>query len=174
MTHYASILAAKSRAARRGQALNSPRMQPKVREYFRSVADARFIMRKAVRIVDDIAKTRGLDPLEHQALIQVFGARADVLVRTVAERLDVSPAFASKLVKALIVKKFLTAHDDPSDQRASLLRVTAAGERLLTEIDAEVRREMGGFTRELSPEHKAAALDIFAFYAGLPAQTRRK
>jgi DNA-binding MarR family transcriptional regulator len=143
-----------------------PRSEGKLHNYFRSVADARYVIRKAVRIVDDIAKSRGLDPLEHQALIQIYGARTDVLVRTVAERLDISPTFASKLVKALISAKFVTSHDSPTDLRASLLRVTVTGVRILEEIDAEVRLQVNMFTRNLKPDQKAAALAIFAFYVG--------
>ena len=139
-------------------------MAGKLHDYFCSVADARFVMRKATRIVDELAKQRGLDPLEHQALIQIYGARTDVLVRTVAERLDVSPTFASKLVKALVVAKLVTYHDSPTDLRASLVRASAQGVRLLREIDAEVRLQVNAFTRSLPPESKSAALAIFAFY----------
>jgi DNA-binding MarR family transcriptional regulator len=141
-------------------------MARKIHDYFCSVADARFVMRKVVRIVDEIAKQRRLDPLEHQTLIQVFGAKGEVLVRTVAERLDVSPAFASKLVKALVAKGLVSSHASPTDLRVSLLRATAAGERLLEEIDAEVRRQVNVFTRALTPENRTAALAIFAFYVG--------
>ena len=139
-------------------------MAGKIHDYFCSVADARYVMRKATRIVDELAKQRGLEPLEHQALIQIYGARADVLVRTVAERLDVSPTFASKLVKALAVAKLVTCHESPDDLRASLVRATAEGIRILREIDAEVRLQVNAFTRSLRPETKSAALAIFAFY----------
>ena len=146
--------------------MNRRSVARKFHDYFCSVADARFVMRKVVRIVDEIAKQRGLDPLEHQALIQIYGSRTQVLVRTVAERLDVSPAFASKLVKALIGAKLVTSHNSPSDLRASLVRATDEGARLLREVDAEVRLQVNAFTRSLQPEKKSAALAIFAFYVG--------
>jgi DNA-binding MarR family transcriptional regulator len=151
-------------------------MAGKLHDYFCSVADARFVMRKATRIVDELAKQRGLDPLEHQALIQIYGARSEVLVRSVAERLDVSPTFASKLVKALVGAKLVTYHDSPTDLRASLVRATAEGIRLLREIDAEVRLAVNAFSRSLEPESKSAALAIFAFYVqgAKPARLARK
>ena len=133
-------------------------MAGKFHDYFCSVADARFVMRKAVRIVDELAKRRGLDPLEHQALIQIYGSRTAVMVRTVAERLDVSPTFASKLVKALVTAKLVSYHDSPTDLRASLLRATESGIRLLREIDAEVRLQVNAFTRSLQPESKRPPL----------------
>jgi DNA-binding MarR family transcriptional regulator len=140
--------------------------ESKVFGYFCSVADARFIMRKVVRIVDEAAKERGLDPLEHQALIQIYGSRDEVLVRSVAERLDISPTFASKLVKNLIAERLATAHESPTDSRASLLRATPAGARLLAEIDAEVRVHVNMFARSLRPDQKSAALAIFSSHVG--------
>lgn len=131
------------------------------------MADARFVIRKVFRIVDERAKSRGLDPLEHQALIQIYGLRAaDVRIGTVADRLDIAPAFASKLVKALTAKGFVSAAPSPDDQRVSIVSATAAGARLLAEIDADVRVHVDFFTRALTSEQKTAALSIFTFYVG--------
>ena len=138
--------------------------------YFHGVADARFVIRKAFRIVDERAKTHGLDPLEHQALIQIYGARdGDVRVGAVADRLDISSAFASKIVKALVAKDLVVLSDDAHDQRVTNVAATPAGIALLVEIDADVRVHVGFFTRGLTPEQKDAALSIFAFYVGLDA-----
>jgi DNA-binding MarR family transcriptional regulator len=136
--------------------------------YFHGVADARFVIRKVFRIVDERAKNQGLDPLEHQALIQIYGARdGDVRVGTVADRLDISSAFASKIVKALVTKGLVVLSDDAHDQRVTNVATTAAGTALLVEIDADVRVHVGFFTRGLTTEQKDAALSIFAFYVGL-------
>ena len=138
--------------------------------YFHGVADARFVIRRVFRIVDERAKSRGLEPLEHQALIQIYGARdGDVRVGTVADRIDVSPAFASKIVKALARQKLVLLADSARDQRVTNVSATPAGIALLTEIDADVRIHVGFFTRGLTAEQKAAALSIFAFYIGLDA-----
>jgi DNA-binding MarR family transcriptional regulator len=138
--------------------------------YFHGVADARFVIRKVFRIVDERAKSHGLDPLEHQALIQIYGARdGDVRVGTVADRLDISSAFASKIVKALVAKDLVVLSDDAHDQRVTNVAATPAGIALLVEIDADVRVHVGFFTRGLTPEQKDAALSIFAFYVGLDA-----
>jgi DNA-binding MarR family transcriptional regulator len=136
-------------------------------KYFHGVADARFVIRKVFRIVDDRAKTRGLDPLEHQALIQVFGARGDLRVGDIAERLDISATFASKLVKNLTQKGLVTSMGSPHDQRVTHLKATPKGAQLLVDIDKDVREHVGFFTRRLHTNQKAAALSIFAFYAGM-------
>jgi DNA-binding MarR family transcriptional regulator len=140
--------------------------------YFHGVADARFVIRKVFRIVDERAKIRGLDPLEHQALIQIYGARdGDVRIGAVAERLDISSAFASKIVKALVTKELVALSDDAHDQRVTNVSATPAGIAMLTEIDADVRVHVGFFTRGLTREQKDAALSIFAFYVGLDAES---
>jgi DNA-binding MarR family transcriptional regulator len=143
--------------------------------YFHGVADARFVIRKVFRIVDERAKSRGLDPLEHQALIQIYGARDgdDMRVGMVAERLDISSAFASKIVKALVLKDLVVLSDSALDQRVTNVSATSAGIAMLTEIDAEVRIHVGFFTRALTPEQKAAALSIFAFYVGSTVSTSK-
>lgn len=135
--------------------------------YFHGVADARFVVRRVFRIVDERAKNRQLDPLEHQALIQIYGARdRDVRVGTIAERLNISPAFASKIVKALSAKGLVSSTGSPLDQRVTNVSATPEGITLLDEIDQDVRVHVDFFTRQLTHEQKAAALSIFAFYVG--------
>jgi DNA-binding MarR family transcriptional regulator len=135
--------------------------------YFHGVADARFVIRRVFRIVDERAKNRNLDPLQHQALIQIHGARdADVRVGTIAERLNISPAFASKIVKALAAKGLVTSTGSPHDQRVTNVSATVEGIDLLDEIDRDVRIHVDFFTRQLTRQQKAAALSIFAFYVG--------
>ena len=106
--------------------------KPKKRDpglrYFHGVADARFVIRRVFRIVDERAKLRGLEPLEHQALIQIYGARVDDLrVGALAERLDISSAFASKLVKALVSRGLIALTGSEADQRVTHVSATAAG-----------------------------------------------
>src|SRR5262245_57781382 len=96
--------------------------------YFTAVAQVRFIMRKIFRIVDEYAKQLGLDPLAHQALLQVYGSPHQSLrVSALAERLDIAPPFASNLAKELVNEKLLRRTSDASDMRVSIIRLTSAG-----------------------------------------------
>ena len=76
------------------------------RIYMHNVAQARYVVRKVVRIVAERAKIAGLDPLEHEALLQIFGGdgRERLSVNQIAERLDVAPALASRVIKSLVAK----------------------------------------------------------------------
>ena len=135
--------------------------------YFQGIAEARFVVRKCFRIVDEQARKAGLDPLEHQALIQVYGdADQSLPVSRLAERLDVSTAFASKLAKGLERAGYAARTQGDADQRVTNVEMTARGRALLHEIDEQVQFHVGYFARQLSPKQRTTALSIFAFYVG--------
>ena len=43
-------------------------------DYFVDVAEARYVLRRVFRIAEEQAKAAGLEPLTHQALIQIYGS----------------------------------------------------------------------------------------------------
>jgi DNA-binding MarR family transcriptional regulator len=136
--------------------------------YFQAIAEARYVIRRVFRLVDERAKLVDLEPLEHQALIQIHGAHSATMnVGEVAERLHVSPAFSSKLVKSLVAKGFVQTKSDASDQRVVNLSATRKGAQTLVEVDDDVRMHVDYFTQQLSAEQKEAALAVFAFYVGV-------
>ena len=137
------------------------------KQYFESIAEARYVARQVFRLVDERAKVHGLEALEHQALIQIYGAKSDeISVGEVAARLHIVAAFGSKQVKLLVQKQLVRSRPSSLDQRVVHLSVTAKGAKLLSLIDDEVRVHVDYFTQQLSPEQKEAAIAIFAFYVG--------
>ena len=136
--------------------------------YFRGVAEARYLLRKVFRLIEEEAKRAGIDPLAHQALIQIYGSEKSALrVKEVAERLDITPAFASSLVKMLIAKGYVARASDKNDARVAWARVTAKGRALLHRIDEHVHEHVDYFTRGLDPSRTEKALAILMFYAGV-------
>src|SRR4051812_12774474 len=70
--------------------------------YMEIVAEARHAIRKVQRLIDDCVRSRDLEPLEHQALIQIYGAGEQRLpIGHLAERLNIVSALASRLVQQL-------------------------------------------------------------------------
>jgi len=134
--------------------------------YFHGIAEARFVIRKIFRVVDDQAKAAGLEPLEHQALIQIFGALRPMRVIDLSDRLDVAPAFASRLAKRLEERKLVVRAPSDEDRRSKYLTATGAARELLAEIDEKVHLHVDYFQRQLSNEERVGALGIFAFYLG--------
>jgi DNA-binding MarR family transcriptional regulator len=138
------------------------------RGYAFGISQARYVIRKALRIVDEQAKKVGLDPLQHQALIQIYGSSADRMpVNKVAERLDIAPAFASRLIKELEGKGLIRREHLPEDKRVTWVAATDAGIQLLRDIDDAVHIHVNYFQSQLTDEERMAALAIFAFYVGL-------
>jgi DNA-binding MarR family transcriptional regulator len=134
--------------------------------YFHGVAEARYVIRRVFRIVDEQAKSVGLEPLEHQALIQIFGSPTTLRVIDFAERLDIAAAFASRLVKRLAEKGLVERSASTDDRRSTFVEVTDRGRELLAEIDSKVEVHVAYFQQQLSDAERAAALGIFAFYLG--------
>jgi DNA-binding MarR family transcriptional regulator len=137
------------------------------RPYFCAVAQARYVLRKVFRLVEEEAKRAGIDPLAHQALIQIYGSATGRLrVKGVAERLDITPAFASNLVKMLVAKGYVTQERDHDDARVVWVRLTRMARGLLHRIDEQVQIHVDYFSRNLPVEETEAALSILMFYAG--------
>jgi DNA-binding MarR family transcriptional regulator len=144
-------------------------------DYFAGVARVRYIMRKVFRIVDEHAKQLGLDPLAHQALLQVYGSPRQALrVSALAERLDIPRPFASNLVKALVKAGVLQRLPDKSDMRVILVRLTAAGRSLCHEIDERARVQVNVLISKLVPEERKVARSSLVFYVGPQPKRRAK
>ena len=136
--------------------------------YFRGVAEARYLLRKVFRLIEEEAKRAGIDPLAHQALIQIYGSKQGALrIKEVAERLDITPAFSSSLLKMLVAKGYFARARDASDARVAWTKLTAKGRALLHRIDEQVQMDVDSFTRRLDPEQTEAALSVLMFYAGV-------
>lgn len=135
--------------------------------YVVNIAEARYVMRKVSRIVDDEAKLQGLDPLEHQAMLQAYGV-GDKLrtVSQLAERLDVAPALASRVVNSLVAKGMVIRHSSPTDKRVTEIEISEQGADLIQKIDQRVHVHMDYFQTQLTERQRLAALAIFTFYLG--------
>jgi len=149
-----------------GNADASPSTSEDFRSYFRGIAEARYVIRKVLRIADEQAKRASLEPLEHQALIQIFGSTQPQRVSDLAERLDIAPAFASRIVKGLDSRGLAVRSPSPHDKRSTFVTLTDEALELLADIDQNVTRHVRHFQAELRPAERAVALGIFAFYIG--------
>ena len=136
--------------------------------YFRNVAEARYVLRKIFRIIEEQAKPIEIDSMARQALIQIYGSAKSVLrIKDIAERLDITPAFASSLVKILVQKRYAVRRRSDDDHRATWVEVTEAGKRMLHELDERVQIHVDYFNRQLAQDQREAALAILMFYVGV-------
>ncbi len=140
--------------------------------HVKAIAHGRYVMRRISQLLDEQAIAAGLQPLRHQALLQIYGADAPLAVSRVAERLSIAPALASRLVRELEERGLVERAKSTEDKRVSAVTATDAGVALLRAIDAEVHEQVHGFNRKLTDEGKLGALVTFASYLGLDADPR--
>ena len=142
-----------------------------VEAYFHGVARARYVIRRIFRLVDEQVRRHGLDPLQHQALVQIFGSGGRPLrINDVAERLDIAPAFASRLARDLETRGLINRRPSTEDKRITLVTATDVGRELLVEIDQQVQLHIAYFASQLSTEDRAAAMSTFGLYVGVPPE----
>lgn len=136
--------------------------------YVAGIAEARYAIRKVFRIVDEQARAAGLDPLEHQALLQVYGSQEQMLqVNNVAQRLDIAPAFASRMLRRLEEKGYVERRSSEGDRRVTEVHMTEEGRAIVQQVDSDVRVHVEYFQQQLPTDTKTTALTIMAFYVGL-------
>ncbi|HEY1701273.1 MAG TPA: MarR family transcriptional regulator [Trebonia sp.] len=141
-------------------------------DYVTSIAEARYVMRKVSRIVDDEAKGEGLDPLEHQAMLQAYGAGPRLrTVSQIAERLDIAPALASRVVNGLVRKGMVVRRSSAADKRVTEIEISDDGAELIRKIDRKVHVHMDYFQNQLTESQRLEALAIFSFYLGFANPT---
>lgn len=143
------------------------------RAYVRNIADARYVIRRVLRIVDEQAKAHGLEPLLHQALLQVYGTNKaqGITVGNLAARLDVAGAFASRMVRRLEEMGLVYREQSDVDRRATNVIATDAGAEKLAAIDDEVHHHVAYLQHQLHEDERVSALSIFAFYVGLDPES---
>jgi DNA-binding MarR family transcriptional regulator len=155
------------RLRRRGNAARRSRETDDKHAYFVGVAEARYVLRKVFRIVEEQAKKFGLDPLAHQALIQIYGSPdMELQVNQVASRLDITPAFSSSLVRILVEKELVVRRRHEADQRVTYVAISERGREVMDAIDENVKFHVDYFVGQLTVEERESALSILMFYVG--------
>jgi DNA-binding MarR family transcriptional regulator len=149
--------------------IDDARRTREFQSYVKNIAEARYVTRRVLRIVDDQAKSHGLEPLLHQALLQVYGANEGrgTTVGKLAGRLDVAAAFASRLVRRLEEMGLVQREQSDDDRRATNVIATEAGVTKLASIDGDVHHHVAFLQHQLTDEQRLSALSIFAFYVGI-------
>jgi DNA-binding MarR family transcriptional regulator len=115
----------------------------------RTLAEFRFEMRQFLHFSENAALEAGLQPQQHQLLLQVAGAPAAtaVTIAYAAERLGLKHNSTVELVDRSEREGLLTRATDPDDKRRAILRVARKGSRILAQLSGDHARELN----ELAP-----------------------
>ena len=115
----------------------------------KTLAEFRYQLRCFLHFSEQASLDAGLQPKQHQLLLQVAGApgATEVTIAYAAERLGIRHNSAVELVDRSEREGLLTRTPDPDDGRRALLRVTRKGKLILGRLSGEHAQELG----ELAP-----------------------
>ena len=132
----------------------------------RTLAEFRFEMRRFLHFSESAALEAGLQPQQHQLLLQVAGAPEEttVSIAYAAERLGLKHNSTVELVDRSEREGLLTRAADAGDKRRAILRVTRKGNQILGRLSGDHARELN----ELAPR-LVQALENIRMHERFPA-----
>ena len=101
------------------------------------LAEFRYRLRTFMQFSEQAALAAGLQPQQHQLLLQIAGAPADAVptIAYAAERLGLRHNSVVELANRSVEEGLLERTSDETDARRVLLRVTSKGARLLHKLE---------------------------------------
>lgn len=125
-----------------------------------TLAGFRYELRRFLRFSELAAVAAGLQPQQHQLLLQVAGAAASttVTIAFAAERLGLRHNSVVELADRSEREGLLVRISDAQDGRRVILRLTQKGKRILDRLSADHARELNELAPQLimALEHVAA------------------
>lgn len=122
---------------------------PEPDRLLRTLAEFRFELRYFLHFSETASLEAGLQPQQHQLLLQVAGAPegATVTIAYAAGRLGLKHNSAVELVNRTEREGFLARTVDAADKRCAILRLTRKGKLILGRLAGDHAREL----KELAP-----------------------
>jgi len=99
----------------------------------------------------------GLPDAELRCLA-LFGEERYLTPKGIAQKMNVVKSRVSKIIDGLLKKKFIQRIKDPKDSRISLLSLTAAGQKKLSEINAFMESVHQNVLLQMAPDQRKAML----------------
>jgi len=111
---------------------------------YETLAALRYHIRRFLRFSERAARTAGLTPRHHQALLAIKGApkREHLTIGELAEQLQIAHHSAVELVDRLTVQNLVNWEFDLEDRRRVYVKLSPKGSELLQELSATHRVEI--------------------------------
>jgi DNA-binding MarR family transcriptional regulator len=109
-----------------------------------TLADFRFELRRFLQFSENAAQEAGLQPQQHQLLLQVAGATHEtpVTIAYAASRLGLKHNSTVELVDRSEREDLIERTTDKEDKRRAILRLTRKGRQVLQRLSGEHAREL--------------------------------
>lgn len=117
------------------------------------LAAFRYALRQFLRFSEESARSVGIEPQQHQALLAIMGfpGRDRITISELAERLQIRHHSAVGLVDRLVAQGLVGRESAMDDRRQVYVRLTARGDTLLEQLTTAHREEL----RRLGPQLSA-------------------
>jgi DNA-binding MarR family transcriptional regulator len=110
---------------------------------YRTLAAIRYALRRFIHFSEAAARSAGLTPQQHQALLGIRAAdRSALSIGELAEFLMVKPHSASELADRLAALGLVGRQPDATDRRVMKLHLTEAGAAALVSLSVTHRDEL--------------------------------
>lgn len=117
--------------------------QPTLADY-QALAELRHQVRRFLHFSEQAARSRGLEPRQHQLMLALKGLPNDVrpVIGELAKRLQIQHHSAVELVNRLAAGAYVRRRRGDFDRREVLLTLTAKGDRVLRDLSLHHRSEL--------------------------------
>ncbi len=111
---------------------------------YTALAEFRYLIRCFMEFSEERAKSVGLTPRQHQALLVIkgFGKGKPISVGTLADRLRIKPHSAAELANRLGESGLIDRVTDTADQRKVLLQLTSLAQEQLAALSVAHKDEL--------------------------------
>jgi DNA-binding MarR family transcriptional regulator len=118
---------------------------------YQSLAEFRYQLRRFLHFSEQVARSVGLEPQQHQLLLALKGLPQGrpATVGELAERLQIQHHSTVELINRMVEKNFLERSRDASDQRKVIIHLTSFGEEVLRKLSLLHRTELRSSGPEL-------------------------
>lgn len=134
----------------------------------------RYIFRRVLTFLDDVAADFGLSPLGYHAILVLGAAGADgVAERELVEQLASSRAHISVLTRTLVQAGLVSRGSAPGDRRQVVLRLTPSGWATVRQIASDHQARVRRLVDDWDPAQLESMLEqIMTVYLGQPGRVR--
>jgi DNA-binding MarR family transcriptional regulator len=111
---------------------------------YRQLAEFRFRIRQFLHLSEEAARSKGIEPQQHQLLLAVKGLPegSRPTVRTLSERLCLRHHSTVELIDRLVEHRAVVRRHSDQDRREVLITLTPHGEELLHQLSVLLWKEL--------------------------------
>lgn len=130
---------------------STPDNQPFSLASYRQLAELRFRIRQYLQFSEQVARTHGIEPQQHQLMLTIKGlpVHATPTVSALANRLCLRHHSTVELINRLVERGAAVRKPSLQDRRQVLVELTPTGEELLQKLNADHEKELNICAPEL-------------------------